>query len=183
MSSSMRSINHLVSITKAKELLSLELELRIKIYETRLALPWYSRGIEYLKSGYGEKGYNRTKTFLAAMDSIKTSEELIGLISDEKYHEGPKMRWILCGSVLQICRFDSSHIFFVKAKIEQELLASGNKYDQIALGLSTETAVFSMYEKIINSNDYGAAYLRSLNKAMNPDFSREREMNVMKMRS
>jgi hypothetical protein len=111
MSSSMRNTNSLLSLKEARELLTSELKWRIKTYEARLALPWYSRGTEYLKSGYGEKGYTRTKNFLAAMESVKTSEELVCLISDEKYHEGPKMRWILCRAVLQICRFDGFHIF------------------------------------------------------------------------
>jgi hypothetical protein len=183
MSSSMRNTSHLISIKKAKELLSSELESRIKAYESRLALPWYSRGIEYLKSGYGEKGYNRTKIFLAEMNSIDTSENLIVLISDEKYHAGQKMRWILCTAVLQICRFDNTHIVLVKEKIEKNLLASGNKYDEIALGLSNETAVFLMYEKIIHSNDYGMTYLRSLNKKLNTEVPAVQEMKAMKMGS
>jgi hypothetical protein len=165
-----------ISLEQAKKNLRDPLLNRIAIYEARLKKPFFTRGLEYLKSGYGEEGYKRSKDFLTAMEKIKTVEELIKLATEEKYHAGANMRWILCVSVLSICRFNDNHIALIRENLEKEFLATKNRYDAIALEFVTETAVFSIYEKITSSKDFGAAYLQTLNKILAPAATEDYEM-------
>ena len=160
----MNETDHLMLLFKAKELFKSILIPRINTYEERLKKNWYERGTEYIKSGYGEEGYKRTKDFLDDIEKITLTEDLISLTKEKKYQQGNEMPVLLQCAVLEICKFDNKHVNLVEISLREKMLADEpSKYNALKLLTIRNQAIKFIYDKIISSEDYGSSYLNTLN--------------------
>ncbi|MFZ2314976.1 MAG: hypothetical protein WAW86_04865 [Gammaproteobacteria bacterium] len=170
MFSSRSNIDHLVSINIAKQIIKNKLQPRLATYEARMEKPFFEQIIGYLTEDYlGERGYNRTKAFLAEMEKeniITKTADLIDLTNEERYQDGVVMPMLLQEAVLAMCNFTNQHLALIADDVRQSLRAEGSRYFSLDALSAVPRALTQIYDIIISSSDYGAKYLISLNNRL-----------------
>jgi hypothetical protein len=165
MRSTTLATSELMPLSEAKAHFSTVLAERIRMYESRQQLSFIDRGKAYLNTRYGKTGYLRTKDFLNEMESVGSVSELLALPNAEKYKDGTQLPIILKRCVLFLCGFTELHVKAEAQKIIHGLLSTSIRSPLVGalVAIAPRQAICDIYDKIINSNDYGHSFRAKLN--------------------
>lgn len=144
-------VDFVSEIEEKRQLFNRKLDHRITLFNARQKKWHILQFIEYLYTGLGKEGYERTKNFLKEIQNATNIDELLRTAIKEEFHAGPTMSSLIKEVVIEIAGFQKRHIDYIHYQLHAELMkkAIASKYKCIeALDLES-VAMDTIYQAVV----------------------------------